>query len=407
MEKEFHKIGLLPPYVFAEVNAMKARARAEGADIIDFGMGNPDQPTPPHIVAKLVEAVQDTKTHRYSQSRGIPGLRKAVSNYYARRFGVNVDPETETIVTLGSKEGLANLSSAITNPGDIILSPNPSYPIHPFGFIIAGAGVRSIPIGPEEDVMAALKVAVEQSSPKPKAVVLNYPNNPTAMVVDLDFYEQIVDFCLHHGIYILSDIAYSEVYFEGSPPPSILQIKSAWDIAVEFSSMSKTYSMPGWRIGFATGNKKLISALARIKSYLDYGAFTPIQVAAVAALNGPQECVDEMRQLYKARRDVLIDGLGAAGWQVPSPPATMFAWAPIPPDFAALGSLEFSKLLLSEAEVAVSPGIGFGENGEGFVRIALVENRQRIRQAVRNIKSFLRGHDQAPPPTPGKQAASQ
>ncbi len=406
MEKEFHKIGLLPPYVFAEVNAMKARARAEGADIIDFGMGNPDQPTPPHIVAKLIEAVQDSKTHRYSTSRGIPGLRKAVSAYYGRRFGVDVDPETETIVTLGSKEGLANLSSAITNPGDVILAPNPSYPIHPFGFIIAGAGVRSIPIGPEEELMKVLREAVEQSSSKPKAVVLNYPNNPTAKMVDLDFYEQVVDFCLHHGIYILSDIAYAEIYFE-DPPPSILQIKRAWDIAVEFSSMSKTYSMPGWRIGFATGNKKLIGALTRIKSYLDYGAFTPIQVAAVAALNGPQDCVDEIRQRYKDRRDVLIEGLAAAGWDVPSPPATMFAWAPIPPDFAALGSLEFSKLLLSEADVAVSPGIGFGDNGEGYVRIALVENRQRIRQAVRNIKAFLRGHDQAPPDKRGKQAASQ
>ncbi len=406
MEKEFHKIGLLPPYVFAEVNAMKARARAEGADIIDFGMGNPDQPTPPHIVAKLIEAVQDSKTHRYSQSRGIPGLRKAISAYYGRRFGVDVDPETETIVTLGSKEGLANLSSAITNPGDVILVPNPSYPIHPFGFIIAGAGVRSIPIGPEEELMSVLRESVEQSSPKPKAVVLNYPNNPTAKVVDLDFYEHVVDFCLHHGIYILSDIAYSEIYFE-DPPPSILQIKRAWDIAVEFSSMSKTYSMPGWRIGFATGNKKLIGALARIKSYLDYGAFTPIQVASVAALNGPQNCVDEIRQRYKDRRDVLIEGLAAAGWDVPSPPATMFAWAPIPPDFAALGSLEFSKLLLSEADVAVSPGIGFGDNGEGYVRIALVENRQRIRQAVRNIKAFLRGYDQAPPDKNRKKAASQ
>ncbi|MEE9195167.1 MAG: aminotransferase class I/II-fold pyridoxal phosphate-dependent enzyme, partial [Alphaproteobacteria bacterium] len=327
MEQEFHKIGLLPPYVFAEVNAMKARARAEGADIIDFGMGNPDQPTPPHIVAKLIETVQDSKTHRYSTSRGIPGLRKAVSAYYGRRFGVDVDPETETIVTLGSKEGLANLSSAITNPGDVILAPNPSYPIHPFGFIIAGAGVRSIPIGPEEEVMKVLREAVEQSPSKPKAVVLNYPNNPTAKVVDLDFYEQVVDFCLHHGIYILSDIAYAEIYFE-DPPPSILQIKRAWDIAVEFSSMSKTYSMPGWRIGFATGNKKLIGALTRIKSYLDYGAFTPIQVASVAALNGPQDCVDEIRQRYKDRRDVLIEGLAAAGWDVPSPPATMFAWAP-------------------------------------------------------------------------------
>ncbi|MBT3306405.1 MAG: aminotransferase class I/II-fold pyridoxal phosphate-dependent enzyme, partial [Alphaproteobacteria bacterium] len=292
MEQEFHKIGLLPPYVFAEVNAMKARARADGADIIDFGMGNPDQPTPPHIVEKLVEAVQDPKTHRYSQSRGIPGLRKAISGYYARRFGVDVDPETETIVTLGSKEGLANLSSAISNPDDIILAPNPSYPIHPFGFIIAGAGVRSIPIGPEDELMRVLRDSVENSTPKPKAVVLNYPNNPTAKVVDLDFYEEVVDYCLHHGVYILSDIAYSEVYFDDVPPPSILQIKRARDIAVEFSSMSKTYSMPGWRIGFATGNKKLISALARIKSYLDYGAFTPIQVAAVAALNGPQDCVD-------------------------------------------------------------------------------------------------------------------
>ena len=406
MEQEFHKIGLLPPYVFAEVNAMKARARAEGADIIDLGMGNPDQPTPPHIVAKLIETVQDSKTHRYSTSRGIPGLRKAVSAYYGRRFGVDVDPETETIVTLGSKEGLANLSSAITNPGDVILAPNPSYPIHPFGFIIAGAAVCSIPVGPEEELMRVLRDAVEHSSPKPKAVVLNYPNNPTAKVVDLDFYEHVVDFCLHHGIYILSDIAYAEIYFE-DPPPSILQIKRAWDIAVEFSSMSKTYSMPGWRIGFATGNKKLISALARIKSYLDYGAFTPIQVAAVAALNGPQDCVDEIRQRYKDRRDVLIEGLAAAGWEVPSPPATMFAWAPIPPDFAALCSLEFSKLLLSEAGVAVSPGIGFGDFGEGYVRIALVENRQRIRQAVRNIKAFLRGHDQAPSDKRGKQAACQ
>jgi alanine-synthesizing transaminase len=394
MEQEFHKIRRLPPYVFAEVNAMKARARADGADIIDFGMGNPDQPTPPHIVEKLVEAVQDSKTHRYSQSRGIPGLRKAASGYYARRFGVDVDPETEIIVTLGSKEGLANLSSAITSPGDVILVTNPSYPIHPFGFIIAGAAVRSIPVGPEVELMKAMKRAVKHSSPKPTAVVLNYPNNPTGKVVDLNFYEEVVDFCLHHGIYILSDVAYSEIYFDDVPPPSILQIKRAWDIAVEFTSMSKTYSMPGWRIGFATGNKKLISALARIKSYLDYGAFTPIQVASAAALNGPQDCVGEIREIYKSRRDVLIDGLAAAGWEIPSPPATMFAWAPIPPGFEGLGSLEFSKLILSEAEVAVAPGIGFGEHGDGHVRIALVENEQRIRQAVRNIKSFLRGHDQ-------------
>ena len=406
MEQEFHRIQRLPPYVFAEVNAMKARARAEGADIIDFGMGNPDQPTPAHIVEKLTETVQDPKTHRYSSSRGIPGLRKAVAAYYGRRFGVEVDPETETIVTLGSKEGLANLSSAITSPGDVFLVPNPSYPIHPFGFIIAGAAVRSIPVGPEADFMAAMKSAVQHSSPKPTAVVLNYPNNPTAKIVDMDFYEEVVDFCLHHGIYILSDIAYAEIYFDIPPPPSILQIKRAWDIAVEFTSMSKTYSMPGWRIGFATGNRKLIAALARIKSYLDYGAFTPVQVAATAALNGPQDCVEKIRETYKGRRDVLIDGLAAAGWEIPSPPATMFAWAPIPPGFESLGSIEFTKLLLSEAEVAVSPGIAFGEHGDGHVRIALVENRQRIRQAVRNIKSFLAGAGSAASPKSGKRAAS-
>ena len=406
MEQEFHRIGRLPPYVFAEVNAMKARARAEGADIIDFGMGNPDQPTPAHIVEKLIETVQDPKTHRYSSSRGIPGLRKAVAAYYGRRFGVEVDPETETIVTLGCKEGLANLSSAITSPGDVFLVPNPSYPIHPFGFIIAGAAVRSIPVGPEADFMAAMKSAVQHSSPKPTAVVLNYPNNPTAKIVDMDFYEEVVDFCLHHGIYILSDIAYAEIYFDIPPPPSILQIKRAWDIAVEFTSMSKTYSMPGWRIGFATGNRKLIAALARIKSYLDYGAFTPVQVAATAALNGPQDCVEKIRETYKGRRDVLIDGLAAAGWEIPSPPATMFAWAPIPPGFESLGSIEFTKLLLSEAEVAVSPGIAFGEHGDGHVRIALVENRQRIRQAVRNIKSFLAGAGSAASSKGGKRAAS-
>ncbi|OHC74879.1 MAG: aminotransferase [Rhodospirillales bacterium RIFCSPLOWO2_01_FULL_65_14] len=406
MEQEFHRIRRLPPYVFAEVNAMKARARAQGADIIDLGMGNPDLPTPPHIVEKLVETARDPKAHRYSMSRGILGLRKALAAYYARRFGVEVDPDTETIVTLGSKEGLANLSAAITTPGDVILVPNPSYPIHQFGFIIAGAAVRSIPVEPEEELIAALKRAVQHSVPKPTAVVLNYPNNPTARTVGLDFYEEVVDFCLYHKIYVLSDLAYAEIYYDVPPPPSILQIKRAWDISVEFTSMSKTYSMPGWRIGFATGNRKMIAALGRIKSYLDYGAFTPIQVAAAAALNGPQGCIDEIRQVYKARRDVLIDGLAAAGWQVPSPPATMFAWAPIPPIFQHLGSLEFSKLLLSEAEVAVSPGIGFGEHGDGFVRIALVENRQRVRQAVRNIKAFLLSHGQNVTGIAGKRAAS-
>lgn len=393
METEFHRIKRLPPYVFAEVNAMKARARTAGDDIIDFGMGNPDQPTPQHIVDKLVEAAQNPRAHRYSSSRGIPGLRKALAGYYGRRFGVDLDPESEVVVTLGSKEGLANLAQAITGPGDTLLVPNPSYPIHPFGFIIAGGSVRHVPVTPDHRLLEALERGVKHSVPKPVALVLNYPSNPTALVADLDFYGQVIDFCRHYGIYVLSDLAYAELYFDGRPPPSILQIPGARDVALEFTSMSKTYSMPGWRIGFAAGNKTLISALARIKSYLDYGAFTPIQVAATAALNGPQDCVDEVRELYKNRRDVLIEGLEAAGWHVPSPPATMFAWAPIPPAFAHLGSLEFSKLLLREAKVAVAPGIGFGEHGEGFVRIALVENRQRIRQAVRSIKAFLGAYD--------------
>lgn len=392
MNRDFYKIRRLPPYVFAEVNDMKAKARANGADIIDFGMGNPDLPSPAHVVEKLKETIDNPKTHRYSNSRGIPGLRKAVSGYYERRFGVSVNPETQAIVTLGSKEGLANLSQAITSPGDVILVPNPSYPIHQFGFIIAGASARSIPVKPGPEFMAALDRAVQHSVPKPTAVVLNYPNNPTAELATLDFYAEVVDFCRFHGIYILSDLAYADIYFDDNPPPSILELPKAWDIAVEFTSISKTYSMPGWRIGFAVGNKELIAALARVKSYLDYGAFTPIQVAATAALNGPQDCIDEFRGIYKERRDIMIEGLGAAGWDIPSPPATMFAWAPIPPAFKEMGSIEFSKLLLSEADVAVAPGIGFGEHGDGFVRIGLVENGQRIRQAVRNIKNFLLAH---------------
>ncbi len=389
MEQEFHRIKRLPPYVFNEVNEMKAHARAAGEDIIDFGMGNPDQPTPRHIVDKMIEAVEDPRTHRYSASRGIPGLRKAFAAYYARRFNVNIDPDTEAIVTLGSKEGLANLASAITSPGDVILVPNPSYPIHMFGFIIAGAALRNVPVVPDDDYLKALEVAVIHSVPKPTALVLNYPNNPTAITTDLDFYGRIVDFCKFHGIYILSDLAYSEVYFNGKPPPSILEIPGARDISVEFTSMSKTYSMPGWRIGFAAGNKKLIAALARIKSYLDYGAFTPIQVAATAALNGPQGCVDDMRLIYKERCDVLIDSFSAAGWNIPRPSATMFAWAPIPNPFKQFGSVEFSKLLLSEAQIAVSPGVAFGEHGDDHVRVSLVENRHRIRQAARNLKAFL------------------
>ena len=393
MEQEFHRIKRLPPYVFAEVNALKARARAAGEDIIDFGMGNPDQPPPKHVTDKLVEVVQDPRVHRYSTSRGIPGLRKAVAAYYQRRFGVELDPERETIVTLGSKEGLANLCQAITSPGDVILVPNPSYPIHAFGFIIAGAAIRAVALGPDQDFMAQLERALRHSVPKPLALVLNYPSNPTAQVVDLDFYGEVIEFCRRHEIFVISDLAYAEVYFEGLPPPSILQVPGAKDVAVEFTSLSKTYSMPGWRIGFCSGNPRLIAALARVKSYVDYGAFTPIQVAATAALNGPQDCVDEMRARYRARRDVLVRGLTAVGWPVPSPPATMFAWAPMPPAFEEIGSLAFSKLLLSEAKVAVSPGVGFGEYGDRHLRLALVENEHRTRQAIRNIKLFLKNSD--------------
>ncbi|MEL6962147.1 MAG: LL-diaminopimelate aminotransferase [Pseudomonadota bacterium] len=387
-EPQFHRIRRLPPYVFSEVNAMKAAARAAGRDIIDFGMGNPDQPASDAVVDKLIEAIKDPKTHRYSTSRGIPGLRRAQAAYYARRFGVTLDPETEIIATLGSKEGLANLAQAITAPGDVILAPNPSYPIHAYGFIIAGASIRHVPMTPKTDLMAELAHAVQHSVPVPTAMVLNFPSNPTALTVDLDFYKEVVAFARRHEIFILSDLAYAEIFFD-QPPPSILEVDGAKDVAVEFTSMSKTYNMPGWRMGFAAGNPTLIAALARIKSYLDYGAFTPIQVAAVEALNGDQSSIDATRHRYRERRDVLVKGLTAAGWQIPSPPATMFVWAPIPERFHNLGSLEFSKLLLTEAGVAVAPGIGFGEYGEGYVRLGLVENRQRIRQAVRSIKAFL------------------
>lgn len=395
MNTEFHRIRRLPPYVFAEVNAMKAAARAAGSDIIDFGMGNPDLPTPPHIVEKLVETVQDPRTHRYSNSRGIPGLRRALAGYYQKRFGVTLDPETEAIVTIGSKEGLANLAQAITGPGDMILVPNPSYPIHQFGFIIADGTVRYLPVEPDDAFLEALERAVLHSQPKPVALVLCYPSNPTALTADLAFYAKVVEFCRAHDIIVLSDLAYSEIYFEGDPPPSILQVPGAKDVAVEFTSLSKTYSMPGWRIGFAAGNPRLIGALARVKSYLDYGAFTPIQVAAAAALNGPQDCVAETRAIYKERRDVLVDGLARAGWDVPVPSASMYIWAPIPEPFTSLGSVAFSKLLLKEASVAVSPGLGFGENGDGHVRIALVENTQRIRQATRNLKHLLSDPEKA------------
>ncbi len=387
--QDFHRIKRLPPYVFEEVNRLKAAARASGDDIIDFGMGNPDMPTPAHIVEKLVETVSKPRTNRYSTSRGIPGLRRAQAAYYENRFGVKLDPETQIVATLGSKEGFANMAQAITAPGDLVLVPNPTYPIHEFGFIISGGTIRHIPVSTDEEFLRKIDQAVRHSIPKPIALVLNFPANPTALVADLDFYSEIVAYAKRHDLILLSDVAYAEIYYDGNPPPSLLQVPGAMDISVEFSSLSKTYAMPGWRMGFAVGNERLIGALARVKSYLDYGAFTPVQVAAAAALNGPQDCVDDIRAIYQERRDCLVESLERAGWSIPAPAATMFAWVPIPEQYAEIGSLKFSKLLLEKAHVAVSPGIGFGEYGEGFVRIALVENEQRIRQAARSIKKFL------------------
>lgn len=387
--EEFYRIRRLPPYVFEEVNRAKARARNAGADIIDLGMGNPDLPAPQHVIDKLKETLGKPRTDRYSSSRGIPGLRRAQAAYYERRFGVKLNPETQIIATLGSKEGFANVAQAITAPGDVVVVPDPSYPIHAFGFLMAGGVIRSVPSDPTPEFFAILERAITHSTPKPIAVVVCYPSNPTANVANLDFYKDLVAFAKKHGIYILSDLAYAEVYFDNNPPPSVLQVPGANDITVEFTSMSKTYSMPGWRIGFAVGNERIIAALGRVKSYLDYGAFTPIQVAATAALNGPDECIKEMRETYRRRRDVMVESFGRAGWDVPPPKASMFAWSPVPEPFQSLGSVEFSKLLVEKAEVAVSPGTGFGERGEGYVRIALVENEQRIRQAARNIRRFL------------------
>jgi len=387
--EEFYRIRRLPPYVFEQVNRAKAVARNGGADIIDLGMGNPDLPTPAHVVAKLKEVVGKSHTDRYSSSRGIPGLRRAQAAYYARRFGVKLNPETQIVTTLGSKEGFANVAQAITAPGDIIVVPNPTYPIHVFGFLLAGGAIRSVPVEANDAFFEALERAVLHSIPKPIAVVVCYPSNPTACIANLDFYRDLVAFAKKHSLLVLSDLAYAEVYFDNNPPPSILQVPGAMDVAVEFTSMSKTYSMPGWRIGFAVGNERIIAALARVKSYLDYGAFTPVQVAATAALNGPDDCINEMRSIYKRRRDALVESFGRAGWTVPPPRASMFAWAPIPEVFRPLGSVEFSTLLVEKAGVAVSPGAGFGEHGEGHVRIALVENEQRIRQAARNIRRFL------------------
>lgn len=395
--EEFHKVKRLPVYVFEHVNKIKAKARAGGADIIDLGMGNPDLPTPQHIVDKLVETIANPKTHRYSASRGITGLRKAQAGYYERRFGVKLNPDTEIVATLGSKEGFANMAQAITAPGDVILVPNPTYPIHAFGFIMSGGVIRSIPAEPGPEFFHSAERAIRHSIPKPLALILNYPSNPTAYLANLDFYKDVVAFAKKHGLLVLSDLAYSEIFFDETPPPSILEVDGAMDIAVEFTSMSKTFSMPGWRMGFAVGNERLIAALARVKSYLDYGAFTPIQVAAAAALNGSEDCIEEARQIYKGRRDVMVDSFARAGWDVPSPGATMFAWAPLPDGFKHMGSFEFSKLLIEEADVAVAPGVGFGEHGDQHVRIALVENEQRIRQAARNLRRFLASAPQTMP----------
>ncbi len=387
---DFHRIKRLPPYVFEQVNRIKAAARNRGADIIDLGMGNPDLPAPKHVLEKLVETVGKPRTDRYSSSRGIPGLRKAQAAYYERRFGVTLNPDTQVIATLGSKEGFANMAQAITAPGDVVLVPNPSYPIHAFGFLMAGGVIRSVPAEPNEDFFRQLERAVAHSIPKPIALVTCYPANPTAFVASLDFYRDLVQFAKKHELILLSDLAYAEVYFDdNNPPPSVLQVPGAMDVTVEFTSMSKTFSMAGWRMGFAVGNEKLIASLARVKSYLDYGAFTPIQVAATAALNGPDDCIKEMRATYKHRRDALVESFGIAGWQIDPPGASMFAWVKIPEPFTSLGSLEFSKLLVEKADVAVAPGIGFGEYGDDYVRIAIVENEQRIRQAARNIRRFL------------------
>lgn len=387
---DFPRIKRLPPYVFNIVNELKAEARQRGEDIIDFGMGNPDQPTPKHIVDKLCEVARRDDTHRYSMSRGIPRLRRAICNWYKDRFDVDLDMDKEAIVTIGSKEGLAHLALAIVDKGDAVLVPNPAYPIHPYGFVIAGADIRHVPLVPDGDFFVELEKAIKDSWPKPKMLVLNFPANPTAQCVELDFFEKVVAICREHEIWVIHDIAYAEIAFDGYRAPSILQVPGAKEIAVEFYSLSKTYNMPGWRVGFMVGNQKLVAALGRMKSYMDYGTFTPIQVAAIVALEGPQDCVEEIRMTYQNRRDVLCNGLTNAGWPVEKPKATMFVWAKIPEPYRELGSLEFSKKLLRDAKVAVSPGIGFGEYGDEYVRFGLIENEHRTRQAVRSIRQMMR-----------------
>lgn len=387
--EEFYRIRRLPPYVFEQVNRAKAAARNAGADIIDLGMGNPDLPTPAHVIEKLKETLGKPRTDRYSASKGIPGLRKAQAAYYERRFGVKLNPETQIVATLGSKEGFANVAQAITAPGDVVLVPNPSYPIHAFGFLMAGGVIRSVPAEPTPELFSALERAIIHSIPKPIALIACYPSNPTAYVATLDFYKDLVAFAKKHEIFILSDLAYAELYFNDEPPPSVLQVPGAIDVTVEFTSMSKTFSMAGWRMGFAVGNERIVAALTRVKSYLDYGAFTPVQVAATAALNGPQDCIREVRETYRKRRDILVEAFGRAGWDIPPPAASMFAWAPLPEKFRDVGSMTFATLMVEKSGVVVSPGVGFGEHGEGYVRIAMVENEQRIRQAARNIRRFL------------------
>ncbi|MCG6968369.1 MAG: alanine transaminase [Gammaproteobacteria bacterium] len=390
MNTDFPRIKRLPPYVFNIVNELKAEARRRGEDIIDFGMGNPDQPTPEHIVEKLVEVAKRSDTHRYSISKGIPRLRRAICNWYKRRYGVDLDMETEAIVTIGSKEGLSHLALAVVEPGDAVLVPNPSYPIHPYGFVIAGADIRHVPIVPGGDFFAELVSAIKNSWPKPKMLILNFPGNPTTQCVELDFFKEVIAIAREHEIWVIHDIAYADIVFDGYEPPSILQVPGAKEVAVEFFSLSKSYNMPGWRVGFMCGNHHLVAALSRIKSYMDYGTFTPIQVAAITALEGPQDCVQEIREMYCNRRNVLCDGLNSVGWNVERPKATMFVWAPIPEQYKQLGSLEFTKKLLQEAKVAVSPGIGFGEYGDDHVRFSLIENEHRTRQAIRGIRDMIR-----------------
>jgi len=387
---DFPRIKRLPPYIFSITDALKKDARARGEDIIDFGMGNPDQPTPKHIVDKLIETAQRGDTHRYSQSKGIPRLRAAICNWYKTRYDVDLDPENEAIVTLGSKEGIAHLAMAILGPGDSVLVPNPSYPVHPYGFVIADADVRHVPLTPDVDFFQELENAINNTWPKPKVLVLNFPGNPTTECVELSFFEKVIEMAKKHKIWVVQDLAYADIVFDGYKAPSILEVPGAKDVAVEFFTMSKSYNMPGWRIGFCVGNPTLVGALARIKSYLDYGMFTPVQVAAIAALEGDQSCVEEVRTMYLARRNVLCDGLVSAGWPVEKPKATMFVWAKIPEQYRHMGSLEFSKHMLKVAKVAVSPGIGFGQHGDDHVRFALIENEHRTRQAIRGIKQMFK-----------------